>query len=152
MRYLIFYPLDAFKDLNQLKYELRRKGINLIDIRRGKYIEIDIMGEPENVTKLLGAPLFIVKVGSTREDLRKLIDDMRFWECHEFLEDKWKATKNEEERRYLQGLILLFASLIKYLKGEEEISDILLEKSLSLISNLPEELLPLLFINLTFNT
>jgi len=152
VRYLIFYPLDAFKDLNQLKYELRRKGINLIDIRRGKYIEIDIMGEPENVTKLLGAPLFIVKVGSTREDLRKLIDDMRFWECHEFLEDKWKATKNEEERRYLQGLILLFASLIKYLKGEEEISDILLEKSLSLISNLPEELLPLLFINLTFNT
>jgi len=152
VRYLIFYPLDAFKDLNQLKYELRRKGINLIDIRRGKYIEIDIMGEPENVTKLLGAPLFIVKVGSTREDLRKLINDMRFWECHEFLENKWKATKNEEERRYLQGLILLFASLIKYLKGEEDISDILLEKSLSLISNLPEELLPLLFINLTFNT
>ncbi|MEM0174331.1 MAG: DUF309 domain-containing protein [Sulfolobaceae archaeon] len=151
MRYLLFYSLNLSQNIFELKSVLRKKGINVIDIRKGKYIEIDIMGNPVDVINYLGNPLFIVKVGEIREDLRKLINEMRFWECHEILEEKWKKAKSEIERKYIQALILLFASLIKYLKNQIEVSDMLLEKSLSLISDLPEELLPLLFINLALN-
>ncbi|WP_240931362.1 DUF309 domain-containing protein [Acidianus sulfidivorans] len=75
-----------------------------------------------------------------------LFFNCRFWEAHEVLEEKWKANKNTIERKYLQALILICASMIKYQKGQKEISDKLLSDALSLISELPEDLLPLLYV------
>jgi len=119
-------------------------------VRTGKYIEIDIIDEPRKVIKLLGEPLFIVtEINGT---FKELFYEMRFWECHEILEEKWKKLENKLERDYLQALILICASLIKYLKGDVKTSDILIEKALSLISNLPQEFLPLLYVRFGLNS
>ncbi|BDB97312.1 DUF309 domain-containing protein [Saccharolobus caldissimus] len=149
-RALLFYSKESFSDANLLKSRLRENGINVIDVRTGKYIEIDIIDEPRKVIKLLGEPLFIVT--EINGNFKELFYEMRFWECHEILEEKWKKLENKLERDYLQALILICASLIKYLKGDVKTSDILIEKALSLISDLPQELLPLLYVRFGLNS
>ncbi|QGA54603.1 DUF309 domain-containing protein [Sulfolobus sp. E5-1-F] len=147
-RVLLFYKKGIFTD--DLKKFLRINNINVIDVRIGKYIEVDIVDDPRKVISLIGEPLFMVTdISGT---FKQLFYDMRFWECHEILEEKWRKAENKDEKNYLQAIILLCASLIKYLKGEIEVSDMLMEKALSLISNLPQELLPFFYISLGLNT
>ncbi|WP_338600407.1 DUF309 domain-containing protein [Sulfolobus tengchongensis] len=143
-RVLMFYHRGIFNE--NLKRVLRENNINVIDIRLGKYVEIDIIDDPKKVILLIGEPLFIVtEIGGK---FKQLFYDMRFWECHEILEEKWRKAENETEKNYLQAIILICASMIKYLKGEVEVSNMLMDKALSLISNFPQELLPLLYIRL----
>jgi hypothetical protein len=150
MRFLLFYPLNIYRE--NLKEELRNRGANIIDIRLGKYLEIDVLDSKNIVINSLGKPLFEVEVGKDyNEKVWDLISQMRFWECHERLEEKWRNS-NGFEKEYLQAVILVCASMIKYLKGEVEISDRLLEKALSLIANLPEEVFPLFFIRFILNS
>ncbi|AAK40957.1 DUF309 domain-containing protein [Saccharolobus solfataricus] len=147
-RVLLFYKKGIFND--DLKKFLRSKNINVIDVRIGKYVEVDIMDDPRKVISLIGEPLFMVtEISGT---FKPLFYEMRFWECHEIIEEKWREVKNKDDKKFLQAIILLCASLIKYLKGEIEVSDMLMEKALSLISDLPQELLPLLYISLGLNT
>ncbi|MEM4768732.1 MAG: DUF309 domain-containing protein [Saccharolobus sp.] len=147
-RVLLFYRKDLFSD--DLKTLLRNNNINVIDIRKGKYTEIDIIDDPNKVISILGEPLFIIdNVSGT---FKGLFYEMRFWECHEVLEEKWKNSEDIFERRYLQALIMICASLIKYLKGDIKTSDMLLEKALSLISDFPQELFSLLYIRLGLNS
>ncbi|MEM0131260.1 MAG: DUF309 domain-containing protein [Saccharolobus sp.] len=147
-RVLLFYRKDLFSD--DLKTLLRNNNINVIDIRKGKYTEIDIVDDPNKVISILGEPLFIIN--NVSGTFKGLFYEMRFWECHEVLEEKWKNSEDIFERRYLQALIMICASLIKYLKGDIKTSDILLEKALSLISDFPQELFSLLYIRLGLNS
>ncbi|MEM0015655.1 MAG: DUF309 domain-containing protein [Saccharolobus sp.] len=147
-RVLLFYRKDLFSD--DLKTLLRNNNINVIDIRKGKYTEIDIIDDPNKVISILGEPLFIIN--NVSGTFKGLFYEMRFWECHEVLEEKWKNSEDIFERRYLQALIMICASLIKYLKGDIKTSDILLEKALSLISDFPQELFSLLYIRLGLNS
>jgi len=144
-RVIYFYPKECC-DKN-IKEKLRNLGINVIDVRICKYVEIDAY-ENKKIEEILGKPLFI----SEREPFEKLFFNARFWESHEILEEKWKKESDEKRKKYLQALILLSASMIKYCKGEKEVSDSLLEKALSLISELPEELLPLFYVSFCLNT
>ncbi|MEM0122606.1 MAG: DUF309 domain-containing protein [Saccharolobus sp.] len=147
-RVLLFYRKDLFSD--DLKTLLRNNNINVIDIRKGKYTEIDIVDDPNKVISILGEPLFIIN--NVSGTFKGLFYEMRFWECHEVLEEKWKNSEDIFERRYLQALIMICASLIKYLKGDIKTSDMLLEKALSLISDFPQELFSLLYIRLGLNS
>lgn len=129
-----------------IKEKLRKEEINVIDVRICKYVEIDAY-ENDRITEILGNPLFI----GGKDSFENLFFNARFWESHETLEEKWKIEKDEKKRKYLQALILLSASMVKYCKGEKEVSDLLLEKALSFISELPEELLPLFYITFCLN-
>ncbi|AWR99724.1 DUF309 domain-containing protein [Metallosphaera hakonensis] len=143
-RFILFYPFDV---------RLERKSgkdYNLVDIRECKYKELDVIGNLESVIRDYGQPLFIVKVGEGRESLWNLLNECRFWEAHEKLEEIWRRSQGIE-RKYLQALILICASMIKS-RRNPSVSDQLMEKALSLISELPEDLLPLLYVRLGLNT
>ncbi|MDA4126237.1 MAG: DUF309 domain-containing protein [Thaumarchaeota archaeon] len=45
----------------------------------------------------------------------------RYWECHEVLESVWRI-KEGDEKRLLQGIILVCAAFVHYQKGEEEVA------------------------------
>ncbi len=46
-------------------------------------------------------------------------NDERFWECHEVLEGVWK-TIDGDEKKLVNGLILVAAGLVHYQKDEDE--------------------------------
>jgi len=144
-RVIYFYPRGCCDE--RIKEILRSQGIKVIDVRICKYVEIDAY-EDKKIEEILGKPLFI----GEKEPFEKLFFETRFWEAHEVLEEKWRKEKDEKKRKYLQALILLSASMVKYCKGEKEVSNFLLEKALSLISELPEELLPLFYVSFCLNS
>lgn len=143
MRYILLYPKDIpTEGLTDVK---------IVEIRRCKYTEIDIQDDPEKVIKKLGKPIEIVDALNVKGSFSSLFFECRFWEAHEILESKWREAEDPIEKNYLQALILLCASMIKYLKGQKEVSKKLLDQALSLISELPEELLPLLYVRFCLN-
>lgn len=54
-------------------------------------------------------------------EAREYFNGERYWECHEVLEGIWKL-KEGEEKRYLQGVILVCAAFVHHQKGEEEVA------------------------------
>jgi uncharacterized protein len=54
-------------------------------------------------------------------EARDLFNDERYWECHEVLEGVWR-TKQGEEKRLLQGIILVCAAFVHHQKGEETVA------------------------------
>ena len=45
----------------------------------------------------------------------------RYWECHEVLEGVWKV-KQGDQKRLLQGIILVCAAFVHHQKGENEVA------------------------------
>ncbi len=45
----------------------------------------------------------------------------RYWECHEVLEGVWRL-KGGEEKRFLQGIILVCAAFVHHQKGEDSVA------------------------------
>ena len=66
------------------------------------------------------APHHRTELGLLRE-ARKMFNAERYWECHEVLEGLWRQ-KQGEERRLLQGIILVCAAFVHHQKGEEEVA------------------------------
>jgi len=52
---------------------------------------------------------------------RRLFNAERYWECHEVLEGLWRQ-KQGDEKRLLQGLILLCAAYVHHQKGEGDVA------------------------------
>ena len=50
---------------------------------------------------------------------RSYFNDERFWECHEVLEGVWKSIDGDE-KKLVNGLILVAAGLVHYQKDEDE--------------------------------
>lgn len=50
---------------------------------------------------------------------RDLFNEERFWKCHEILENIWKQSEGEE-KRLLNGVILVAAAFVHFQKGENE--------------------------------
>jgi len=122
--------------------------VNVVDVRVCKYLEIDFFYD-EKVVEMLGPPI------STDCDNCKFQDlfyDFKFWETHESLEKLWRVETDPQRKKYLQALILICASMVKYCKGQIQVSDDLMNKALSLISDLPEELLPFFYFSITLNS
>ncbi|MEM4080287.1 MAG: DUF309 domain-containing protein [Metallosphaera sp.] len=142
-RYILFYPLDA-----KLEF-IKESEYRLIDVRECKYKEVDVIGDVEKVMNSLGRPLFYIRVGESPQDLWLLLNDCRFWEAHEILESIWRRSTGNE-RKFTQALILICAAMIKFRKNPK-VSDELMAKALSLISELPKDLLPLFYVSLGLN-
>lgn len=51
-------------------------------------------------------------------EARAFFNSERYWESHEVLEGIWRL-KTGEEKRFLQGLILICAAFVHHQKGEE---------------------------------
>ncbi|MFP3225472.1 MAG: DUF309 domain-containing protein [Sulfolobaceae archaeon] len=144
---VLYYPKNVYAP--SLKEELRVMGARIVDIRVCKYTEIDTYEDSlVLIIERLGEPLST----SGNKSFKELFFETKFWEAHEVLEGKWRVEKDPIKKKYLQALILLCASLVKYCKGEVEISDKLLENALSLISELPQQLLPLLNVSLSLDS
>ncbi|MDG6963617.1 MAG: DUF309 domain-containing protein [Nitrososphaerota archaeon] len=54
-------------------------------------------------------------------EARSLFNAERYWECHEVLEGIWRS-KQGEEKRLLQGIILVCAAFVHHQKGEAEVA------------------------------
>jgi uncharacterized protein len=54
-------------------------------------------------------------------EARELFNGERYWECHEVLEGVWR-TKHGDEKRLLQGIILVCAAFVHHQKGEDTIA------------------------------
>jgi hypothetical protein len=50
-----------------------------------------------------------------------MFNSERYWECHEVLEGLWRQKKGEE-KRLLQGMILVCAAFVHHQKGEEDVA------------------------------
>ena len=61
-------------------------------------------------------------------------NEQRFWECHEVLEGVWKSIDGEE-KRLINGLILVAAALVHYQKDEDEICISIFNRALEKLEN-----------------
>ncbi|NON61711.1 DUF309 domain-containing protein, partial [Acidianus sp. RZ1] len=116
-RKIYFYDKEKYFPL--IKQFLRERGINVIDVRLCKYMEVDAEG---NVEDILGKANFIVDTKNLEEgNFFYLFSEGRFWEAHESLEKIWR-TKDGKEKDFQQSLILIATAMLKYCKGEKDIA------------------------------
>ena len=74
----------------------------------------------EFVTDLNRAPEYLTE-DEALSKARILFNAERYWECHEVLEGLWRQ-KQGDEKRTLQGLILVCAAYVHHQKGEEGVA------------------------------
>lgn len=78
------------------------------------------LGRLEFYRDLQEAPRFLPTADAVAEAV-SLLNAERFWEAHEVLESVWRVAGGEE-KRLLQGLILVCAAFVHEQKGEHEIA------------------------------
>ena len=119
------------RDSRDLSY-----GMNLIlrDCRVSKrYIELDTSIPENHLDDLIQKLSSIGKLDHAKHVIEETFEkndavsqgisyfnDERFWECHEVLEGVWK-TIDGDEKKLVNGLILVAAALVHYQKAEDEI-------------------------------
>jgi len=67
------------------------------------------------------------------DEARLLFNGERYWECHEVLEGLWRQ-KVGDEKRLLQGVILVCAAFVHHQKGEEAVALGVLRRALPLLA------------------
>jgi hypothetical protein len=82
---------------------------------------------------LNAAPLHRPKAELLAE-ARELFNSERYWECHEVLEGLWR-TKKGEEKRLLQGMILVCAAFVHHQKENEDVALSVLKRAASQLEN-----------------
>ncbi|MDE1858584.1 MAG: DUF309 domain-containing protein [Thaumarchaeota archaeon] len=83
-------------------------------------------------TKDLGAPPRHRSDDDLFGEARSLFNAERYWECHEVLEGVWRQRQGED-KRLLQGVILVCAAFVHHQKQEEEVALGVLRRSLPLL-------------------
>jgi predicted metal-dependent hydrolase len=131
-----FQPSDASAILKAALTQIPRSGKVIIrDVRvADRFIEFDLsvsdqeildqvvikalssIGDMDNF-EMLTEENFSKEEGIDRA--RDLFNDERFWRCHEILEGIWKRSEGEE-KRLLNGVILVAAAFVHFQKGENE--------------------------------
>ena len=81
---------------------------------------IEPLARPEFVHDLSVAPPHLTDP-EVLADARELFNSERYWECHEALEGLWRQ-KHGEEKRLLQGVILVCAAFVHHQKGQDEVA------------------------------
>ncbi|MGH9976502.1 MAG: DUF309 domain-containing protein [Nitrososphaeraceae archaeon] len=142
-RYLLYLKNQKYQpyDAPALLLEARTRmpksdDIVIRDVRVARrFIEFDVsVGKQEVLDRIifLNALSTIAEFDShekiMEEDLSKeeaierarvLFNNERFWKCHEVLENVWKQSEGEE-KRLLNGVILVAAAFVHFQKGENE--------------------------------
>jgi len=131
-----FQPSDAHAVLLQARTSVPKSDDIIIrDVRVARrLIELDLSVSEEEVLDriVLKAISTIAEFDSyervKEEDLSKeeaidrardLFNNEKFWRCHEVLENIWKQSDGEE-KRLLNGVILVAAAFVHFQKGENE--------------------------------
>ena len=70
----------------------------------------------------------------TFAEARGLFNSERYWECHEVLEGVWR-TRQGEEKRLLQGMILVCAAFVHHQKGNDAVALGVLRRSAQLLGS-----------------
>jgi hypothetical protein len=81
---------------------------------------LEPLGRIEFAKDLGGAPPYRSKENAVGE-ARTLFNGERYWESHEVLEGVWRTVEGDE-KRYLQGVILVCAAFVHHQKGEGEVA------------------------------
>lgn len=81
---------------------------------------VEPLGKIEFFRDLQEPAPFLTTADAVAEAVR-LFDGERFWEAHEVLESVWRVA-NGEEKKVLQGLILVCAAFVHVQKGEESVA------------------------------
>jgi hypothetical protein len=149
MRFLVrFVPLEALHVglLGPMRSIARSVGVEPRNPKWTSYgaLELDIfcptradldlflaaaspIAKPEFVTDLNRAPEHLTDKQILAR-ARELFDSERYWECHEVLEGLWRQ-KQGEEKRFLQGVILVCAAFVHHQKREESVALSVLERA-----------------------
>jgi predicted metal-dependent hydrolase len=131
-----FRPSDAPAVLLEARRSIPKSGNIIIrDVRVAqRFMEFDVsVSEQEVLDRIVNNALspigefdsyeIIKEEDFTREvaieKARDLFNNERFWKCHEVLENIWKQSEGEE-RRLLNGVILVAAAFVHFQKGEDE--------------------------------
>jgi len=125
-------------------------GMNLIlrDCRISKkYVELDTSIPQAFLDELIKklstiGPLdhakHVIEETFEKEDAvsqgRSYFNDERFWECHEVLEGVWKSIDGDE-KKMVNGLILVAAGLVHYQKDEDETCISIFNRALEKLQN-----------------
>jgi uncharacterized protein len=78
------------------------------------------ISQTEFVTDLNKAPEYLAD-GDILSKAKALFNAERYWECHEALEGLWRQ-KQGDEKRLLQGIILVCAAYVHHQKGEDGVA------------------------------
>ncbi len=81
---------------------------------------LEPISQIEFVRDLNEAPTFKSR-DATISEARRYFNAERYWECHEVLEGVWR-TSSGEDKRFLQGLILVCAAFVHHQKGEDKVA------------------------------
>jgi uncharacterized protein len=100
-------------------------------------LEVDLFSRSKGDVELLSSALeplgtveFLKDLGEasphrsfrqTVEDARDLFNSERYWESHEVLEGLWRVLTGDE-KKYIQGVILVCAAFVHHQKGEEGVA------------------------------
>ena len=80
---------------------------------------LEPLGKLEFAHDLSEAPRYRTPEDAVGE-ARTLFNAERYWESHEVLEGIWRTLEGEE-KRYVQGIILVCAAFVHHQKGEDEV-------------------------------
>lgn len=133
------------RDSRDLSY-----GMNLIlrDCRVSKrYIELDTSIPENHLDDLIQKLSSIGKLDHAKHVIEETFEkddavsqgisyfnDERFWECHEVLEGVWK-TIDGDEKKLVNGLILVAAGLVHYQKDEDDTCISIFKRALEKLEN-----------------
>jgi uncharacterized protein len=67
-------------------------------------------------------------------EARGLFNGERYWECHEVLEGLWRQ-KHGEEKRFLQGVILVCAAFVHHQKDQDDVGLGILKRAAPLLKH-----------------
>ncbi len=80
-------------------------------------------------SKNLSAATPYMDEGDLFSEARDYFNAERYWECHEVLEGIWRQ-KHGEEKRFLQGIILVCAAFVHHQKREDAVATGVLKRAL----------------------
>jgi hypothetical protein len=144
-----FFPKDAHYLLSEARRLLLGSDIIIRDVRVSRdHLEYDIsLGKSENVEKIedklsnIGKLIElynVVEIEFVKIDAiqiaKKFFNSEKYWNAHEVLEGVWKKSAGEE-KKLLNGLILIAAALVHYQKDETSICLGIMQRALEKIAN-----------------
>ena len=91
-----------------------RADFDLLMAAIGPVAKVEFTTELKKASELLADEVITSRA-------RDLFNAERYWECHEILEGLWRQKKGEE-KRLLQGIILVCAAFVHHQKGEEDVA------------------------------
>ena len=143
-----YLPKDASTLLGNARYLSSEMDVVVRDARvSSKFLEFDVSIKKQNLDALLDNLFQIADIDNVKQVIEEKKDkedaiiegvsyfnNERFWECHEVLEGVWKNCL-DEEKKLVQGIILVAAALVHYQKDEDVISLSVLERAFEKLSN-----------------